>query len=35
MEIRKVKGNYNKKKNVKKINFLSNSKRVNTVKLFK
>ena len=35
MEARKVKGNYNKKKNVKKVNFLSNSKRVNTVKLFK
>ena len=27
--------NYNKKKNIKKINFLSNSKRVNTTKLFK
>ncbi len=35
MEIRKVKGNYNKKKNVKKVNCLSNSKRVNTIKLFK
>ncbi len=35
MEIRKVKGNYNKKKNVKKVNCLSNSKRVNTTKLFK
>ena len=35
MEIRKVKGNYNKKKNVKKVNCLSNSKRVNTAKLFK
>ncbi len=35
MEVKKVKGNYNKKKNVKKINFLSNSKRVNTAKLFK
>ena len=35
MEIRKVKGNYNKKKNVKKVSCLSNSKRVNTIKLFK
>lgn len=35
MEARKVKGNYNKKKNVKKIDCLSNSKRVNTTKLFK
>lgn len=35
MEARKVKGNFNKKKNVKKINCLSNSKRVNTTKLFK
>ena len=35
MEIRKVKGNYNKKKSVKKVNCLSNSKRVNTIKLFK
>ena len=39
MEAKKVKSNYNKKKNVKKINFLSNilsnSKRVNTTKLFK
>lgn len=35
MEARKVKGNFNKKKNVKKINCLSNSKRVNANKLFK
>lgn len=35
MEAKKVKGNYNKKKSVKKINCLSNSKRVNTAKLFK
>ena len=35
MEVKKVKGNYNKKKNVKKVNCLSNSKRVNTIKLFK
>lgn len=35
MEAKKVKSNYNKKKNVKKINFLSNNKRVNTTKLFK
>ena len=35
MKAKKIKGNYNKKKNVKKINFLSNSKRVNTIKLFK
>ncbi len=35
MEAKKVKGNYNKKKNVKKVNFLSNSKRVNITKLFK
>lgn len=35
MEIRKVKGNYNKKKSVKKVNCFSNSKRVNTIKLFK
>ncbi len=35
MEAKKVKGNYNKKKNVKKVSCLSNSKRVNTTKLFK
>ena len=35
MEIRKVKGNYNKKKSVMKVSCLSNSKRVNTIKLFK
>ncbi len=35
MEIRKVKGNYNKKKNVKKVSCFSNNKRVNTTKLFK
>lgn len=35
MEIRKVKGNYNKKKSVKKVSCFSNSKRVNTTKLFK
>ena len=35
MEARKVKGNFNKKKNTKKTNCLSNSKRVNTTKLFK
>ena len=35
MEAKKVKGNYSKKKNVKKINCLSNSKRVNANKLFK
>ena len=35
MEIRKVKGNYNKKKSVKKVSCLSNNKRVNTIKLFK
>lgn len=35
MEIKKIKGNYNKKKNIKKIDCLSNNKRVNTIKLFK
>ncbi len=35
MEIKKIKGNYNKKKNVKKINCLANNKRVNTTKLVK
>ena len=35
MEAKKVKGNYNKKKNVTKVCCLSNSKRVNTVKLYK
>ncbi len=35
MEAKKVKGNYNKKKTVKKINCLANNKRVNTTKLFK
>ncbi len=35
MEAKKVKGNYSKKKNVKKVNCLANSKRVNTIKLFK
>ena len=35
MEIIKIKGNYNKKKNIKKIDCLSNNKRVNTMKLFK
>ncbi len=34
MKARKVKGNYNKKKNIKKVNCLSNSKRINTTKLF-
>ncbi len=35
MEAKKVKGNYNKKKNIKKIDCLSNNKRVNAIKLFK
>ena len=35
MEAKKVKGNYNKKKNSKKLNYLANNKRVNTTKLFK
>ncbi len=35
MEAKKVKGNYSKKKNIKKVDFLSNNKRVNTIKLFK
>ena len=35
MEAKKVKGNYSKKKNIKKVSCFSNSKRVNTIKLFK
>ena len=35
MEIKKVKGNYNKNKNIKKVNIFTNSKRVNETKLFK
>lgn len=35
MEVKKVKGNFNKKKNIKKINCLTNNKRVNTSKIFK
>ena len=35
MEGRKIKRKFKKKKNTKKINCLSNSKRVNTTKLFK
>ncbi len=35
MEAKRIKCNYNKKKNIKKISYLSNNKRVNTTKLFK
>lgn len=35
MEAKKIKGNYIKKKNTKKINCLSNNKRVNSTRLFK
>lgn len=35
MEIKKVKTNYNKKKDIKKVNYLANSKRIKTAKLFK
>ena len=35
MEAKRIKCNYNKKKNIKKTSYLSNNKRVNTTKLFK
>lgn len=35
MEAKKTKSNYNKKRTIKKVNYLSNNKRVNTTKLFK
>lgn len=35
MKALRVKTNYNKKKDIKKVNYLANSKRVNTTKLFK
>ena len=35
MEAKKTKSNYKKKKTIRKINYLSNSKRINPTKLFK